>query len=62
VVRVEHEDGEVRDHTVATVIDASGTWPNRNPLGTSGPPAIGDDSATDRISSPLPDVTGRHRP
>ncbi|WP_427006940.1 FAD-dependent oxidoreductase [Pseudarthrobacter sp. H2] len=61
VVRVEHEDGETRDHTVAGVIDASGTWSIRNPLGTSGLPAIGEDSATDRISSPLPDVTGRDR-
>ena len=43
------------------VIDASGTWSTRNPLGTSGLPAIGEDAAADRISSPLPDVTGRDR-
>lgn len=61
VVRVEHQDGETRDHTVAAVIDASGTWSRRNPLGTSGLPAIGEDAAADRISSPLPDVTGRDR-
>ncbi|MBT2587381.1 FAD-dependent oxidoreductase [Arthrobacter sp. ISL-95] len=61
VVRVEHENVEVRDHTVAAVIDASGTWSTRNPLGTSGLPAIGENAATDRISSPLPDVTGRDR-
>jgi len=61
VVRVEHEDGETRDHTVAAVIDASGTWSRRNPLGTSGLPAIGETTAADRISSPLPDVTGRDR-
>jgi len=61
VVRVQHQDGETRDHTVAGVIDASGTWSTRNPLGTSGLPAIGEDSAADRISSPLPDVTGRDR-
>ncbi|BAS10325.1 monooxygenase [Arthrobacter sp. Hiyo4] len=60
-VRVEHEHGEVRDHTVAAVIDASGTWSTRNPLGTSGLPAIGEDTADDRISSPLPDLTGRDR-
>ena len=60
-VRVEHENGEVRDHTVAAVIDASGTWSTRNPLGTSGLPAIGENTAADRISSPLPDVTGRDR-
>ncbi|WP_104176084.1 FAD-dependent oxidoreductase [Arthrobacter sp. Y81] len=61
VVRVEHQDGETRDHTVAAVIDASGTWSRRNPLGTSGLAAIGEDAAADRISAPLPDVTGRDR-
>lgn len=61
VVRVHHEDGETRDHSVAAVIDASGTWSRRNPLGTSGLNAIGEAAAADRISSPLPDVTGRDR-
>jgi hypothetical protein len=61
VVRVEHASGEVRDHTVAAVIDASGTWSTRNPLGTSGLPASGENTAVDRISTPLPDVTGRDR-
>ncbi|MFJ5958037.1 NAD(P)-binding domain-containing protein [Paenarthrobacter sp. NPDC092416] len=61
VVRVEHQDGEVRDYTVAAVIDASGTWSTRNPLGTSGLPAIGEGAAAERISSPLPDVAGRDR-
>lgn len=54
-------DGETRDHTVAAVIDASGTWSTRNPLGTSGLPAIGENAAASRISAPLPDVTGRDR-
>jgi 2-polyprenyl-6-methoxyphenol hydroxylase-like FAD-dependent oxidoreductase len=61
VVRVEHQDGETRDHTVAAVIDASGTWSRRNPLGTSGLPAIGEEAAAARISAPLPDVSGRDR-
>ena len=43
VVRVRHRDGETRDHTVGAVIDASGTWSRRNPLGTSGLPAMGED-------------------
>jgi Pyridine nucleotide-disulphide oxidoreductase len=60
-VRVEHQDGGTRDHTVAAVIDASGTWSTRNPLGASGLPAIGEDAAAARISSPLPDVLGRDR-
>ncbi len=61
IVRVSHEDGGTRDHEVAAVIDASGTWSTRNPLGTSGLPAAGEDSAGTRISAPLPDVTGRDR-
>jgi hypothetical protein len=63
IVRVEHPDGEIRDHVVAAVVDASGTWSTRNPLGTSGLPAIGEDTspAAGRISSPLPDVIGRDR-
>jgi hypothetical protein len=61
IVRAEHEDGEIRDYPVAGVIDASGTWANRNPLGTSGLPAIGEAAAASHISSPLPDVTGRDR-
>ncbi|WP_028266133.1 FAD-dependent oxidoreductase [Arthrobacter sp. MA-N2] len=60
-VRVHHGGGEVRDHAVAAVIDASGTWSTRNPLGTSGLPAIGENAAAGRISSPLPDVAGRDR-
>lgn len=61
VVRVQHADGHTRDHTVAAVIDASGTWSTRNPLGTSGLPAIGEEAMADRISAPLPDVLGRDR-
>ena len=61
VVRVEHADGEVRDYQAAAVIDASGTWSTRNPLGTSGLPAMGEAAAADRISAPLPDVLGRDR-
>ena len=60
-VRVEHQEGETRDYTVAAVIDASGTWSIRNPLGTSGLPAIGEEAAAARISAPLPDVAGRDR-
>ncbi|MGO4227444.1 NAD(P)-binding domain-containing protein [Arthrobacter sp. YAF34] len=61
VVRVEHADGEIRDYQAAAVIDASGTWSTRNPLGTSGLPAVGEAAAADRISAPLPDVLGRDR-
>ena len=61
VVRVEHADGEVREYQAAAVIDASGTWSTRNPLGTSGLPALGEAAAAEKISSPLPDVLGRDR-
>ncbi|MFJ6077334.1 FAD-dependent oxidoreductase [Pseudarthrobacter sp. NPDC092419] len=61
VVRVQHADGRIRDHAVAAVIDASGSWSARNPLGTSGLPAIGEEAMADRISAPLPDVLGRDR-
>ena len=60
-VRVVHANGEVSDYQAAGVIDASGTWSTRNPLGTSGLPALGEAAAADRISSPLPDVLGRDR-
>ncbi|MFH5880654.1 FAD-dependent oxidoreductase [Arthrobacter sp. NA-172] len=60
-VRVQHSDGTIRDVTASAVIDASGTWSIRNPLGTSGLPAAGEHAAADRISRPLPDVTGRDR-
>ncbi|WP_104118364.1 NAD(P)-binding protein [Arthrobacter sp. B1805] len=61
LVRVEHTTGQTSDHVVAGVIDASGTWSTRNPLGVSGLPAIGEDAATSRVSSPLPDVKDRDR-
>ena len=43
------------------VIDASGTWEGRNPLGASGLPARGEDSAAGFLVGPLPDVLGRDR-
>ncbi|MFJ5862270.1 FAD-dependent oxidoreductase [Pseudarthrobacter sp. NPDC092439] len=61
VVRVQLADGSTQDHAVSAVVDASGTWSTRNPLGTSGLPAIGEEAAADLISSPLPDVLGRDR-
>ncbi|MCU1539384.1 MAG: flavoprotein, partial [Arthrobacter sp.] len=61
-VRVEHGDRNVRDYRAAGVIDASGTWAMRNPLGISGLPALGETAAAERISPALPDVLGRHRP
>ena len=61
LLRVEHAGGEVREYRAAGVIDASGTWDLRNPLGTSGLPAAGEAAAAERISAALPDVLGRER-
>lgn len=60
-VRVRHADGSLSDITASAVIDASGTWSLRNPLGTSGLPATGEAEAAGRISPSLPDVLGRDR-
>ncbi len=60
VVTVETPSGMER-HLVAAVIDASGTWTNHNPLGSSGVPAPGEREATERIAYGLPDVLGADR-
>jgi hypothetical protein len=61
IVRVEHAAGEVerlqgggRHRRLRHLV-------HPEPVGTSGLPAIGEDGAADRISSPLPDVSGRDR-
>ena len=55
--------GDVTDLTARAVVDASGTWSNRNPLGGSGLPAIGEAEAVaaGRVVGPLPDVLGADR-
>ena len=60
-LRVQHTNGIVTDHLAAAVIDASGTWNTPNPVGTGGLPAIGEETATDRITTPLPDALGAER-
>ena len=62
LVRVQGTDG-VSDVRAAAVIDASGTWAQRNPLGASGLPAIGeaDAQAAGLLVGPLPDVLGADR-
>ncbi|TDB86704.1 FAD-dependent oxidoreductase [Actinomadura sp. 7K534] len=61
LVRTIDAAGTVRDLTARAVIDASGTWGHRNPLGHSGLPAIGEDQAAPYLAGPLPDVLGRDR-
>ncbi|MEE6280944.1 NAD(P)-binding domain-containing protein [Georgenia sp. MJ170] len=54
-------DGQLVDHRARAVIDASGTWAQANPLGTSGLPAPGEAEAAPYLLGPLPDVLGRDR-
>ncbi|WP_248256916.1 FAD-dependent oxidoreductase [Georgenia sp. EYE_87] len=56
-------DGRVVDHHARAVLDASGTWSQRNPLGAAGLPAPGEEAAARFLLGPLPDVLGtdRHR-
>jgi hypothetical protein len=63
LVRVQDSAGEVTDVRAAAVIDASGTWGQRNPLGASGLPAVGEAEAEAAgvLVGPLPDVLGTDR-
>ncbi|MBX9243826.1 NAD(P)-binding domain-containing protein [Actinotalea ferrariae] len=61
VVRVERHDGVVGQLRARAVIDASGTWSGRNPLGGAGLPAVGEEEAAPFLVGPLPDVLDRGR-
>ncbi len=61
VLRVRDGAGAVSELHARAVIDASGTWGQRNPLGAAGLPALGEDEAGDFLVGPLPDVLGRDR-
>ncbi|MDT0164027.1 FAD-dependent oxidoreductase [Actinotalea sp. AC32] len=63
VVRVRTADGTTTDLRARAVVDASGTWADRNPLGASGLPAVGEPEAAAAgfLVGPLPDVLGRDR-
>lgn len=63
LVRARAADGTPTDYRVRGVIDASGTWAQRNPIGQAGLPAPGEAEALARglITQPLPDVTGADR-
>jgi hypothetical protein len=63
VVRLQGSDGRVDELRAVAVIDASGTWGQRNPLGASGLPAIGEAEADAAgfLVGPLPDVLGADR-
>lgn len=61
LIRTVDAAGDVRDFTAAAVIDASGVWGQRNPLGTGGLVAPGEEAAAAHITGPLPDVLGKDR-
>ncbi len=60
VIQVETPDGE-REIVAASVIDASGTWMQPNPLGTSGLPARGEAALRAHIHYGMPDILGTAR-
>ncbi|WP_432927757.1 FAD-dependent oxidoreductase [Microbispora sp. CA-135349] len=55
-LHVHTADGREERISARAVIDASGTWTTPNPLGGDGLPAIGEKSATDRISYRVPNL------
>ena len=59
-LRVERA-GKAEIKLARAVIDASGTWSNPNPLGSSGLPAIGEDMVRDQLAYGMPDVLGSQR-
>lgn len=60
-IRIADRDGHQQIVYAKAVIDASGTWQNPNPIGTSGLPAPGEDRFAERIAYGMPDVLGRQR-
>ncbi|MFE2219704.1 NAD(P)-binding domain-containing protein [Streptomyces canus] len=56
VVHVAHADGREERLFARAVIDASGTWTTPGPAGASGLPALGEKSASDRITYRVPDL------
>lgn len=60
-VRTLDTDGRVQDILAAAVLDASGTYGQRNPVGAGGLPAVGEEAAGAYLTGPLPDVLGVDR-
>ncbi|WP_335992090.1 flavoprotein [Glycomyces sp. MUSA5-2] len=61
LVRLRTTAGAWSDLVVDAVIDASGTWGRRNPLGAHGLAAPGEDHGAAWSAGPLPDVLGTER-
>jgi thioredoxin reductase len=60
-LRIRKPDGTERIDLARTVIDASGTWQNPNPLGATGLLALGEATLAKRLAYGMPDVLGRQR-
>ncbi|WP_329445577.1 NAD(P)-binding domain-containing protein [Streptomyces canus] len=56
VVHVAHADGREERLFARAVIDASGTWTTPGPAGADGLPALGEKTASDRITYRVPDL------
>ncbi|WP_406173781.1 NAD(P)-binding domain-containing protein [Streptomyces canus] len=56
VVHVAHADGREERLFARAVIDASGTWTTPGPAGAGGLPALGEKTASDRITYRVPDL------
>ncbi len=61
LVRAVDASGTEIELHASAVIDATGTWHSKNPLGASGLPALGEKAASERISYRVPDVLGSER-
>jgi hypothetical protein len=61
LVRIRDRHRRLADLQARAVVDASGTWTQPNPLGSSGPPALGEADASAQIAYGLPDILGRDR-
>ncbi|WP_326648150.1 NAD(P)-binding domain-containing protein [Streptomyces sp. NBC_01750] len=55
-VHILNTDGTEERITAGAVIDASGTWSTPSPIGGDGLPALGERTASDRISYRVPDL------
>ncbi|MFF7387763.1 NAD(P)-binding domain-containing protein [Streptomyces scabiei] len=55
-VHVQLADGREERITARAVIDASGTWSTPGPMGADGLPALGEKTASERISYRVPDL------
>ncbi|MFF8013927.1 FAD-dependent oxidoreductase [Streptomyces sp. NPDC007929] len=55
-IHIQGTDGREERITARAVIDASGTWSTPSPMGADGLPALGENTATDRVSYRVPDL------